>query len=821
MDLFAEIAVNIGGVDGVFDYQIPAAISDRLQPGCLVEIPYNAIQVQGVVVRIKKETDYRGEIKWISRLIKPTPVITPPYMHLAIDLSVAFHQPLSAFLQAMLPPGLSRRSYMLYTSVVPDDADLSQLQGIQLELLQMLASRGPQRSVQLDRAFSRRNWRKTMQLLIKNEWVQATSILPDPKATPKKVQNAMLHPHVNRAMIASADTGKAGGEAAERRRRLLMVLAKEKAPAQVSYLYASTGCNSSDIRLLEQKGLLIVGEETVIRDPVRGIQPEGSGIPQLTADQQRAWQGIQRELASSAPKPIMLRGITGSGKTELYLKAAELTVQLGKQALIMVPEIALTPQTVQRFLDRFSGTVGVFHSRLSDGERYDTWQRAVRGELPVLIGPRSALMVQLPNIGLIVLDECHDDSYYQLDQTPQYDCRDAALFLSKETGASVIFGSATPNVSQYFQALREKWPLIHLDQRIAAQGDTRPPGAEHVPLPLVEIVDMRAELTAGNSSIFSVALQTALQKTVSAGQQAILFLNRRGDATVIFCRDCGYTLNCPRCDFPLTLHTGSGLLQCHTCGYTRNMPQVCPACKSKRIRQYGMGTERVEQMLKQLIPSVRVLRWDADSVTGRNAEGVILSHFRNHNADVLVGTQMLAKGLDLPLVTLVGMVLADVGLNFPDYRASEHAFQLLAQVAGRAGRSQLGGKAILQTFQPDHYAIQFAATHDFPGFYQAELDRRRDIQYPPFSRLIRLETQDLYAENAERRAEALAVELNRRIDASVDKTLEMIGPVPPFFARQRGYYRWQIILKGHQPDNLLVDLALGNWQISVNPPRIL
>ena len=821
MASYAEIAVNISGIEGLFDYLIPPDMQAQIRPGCLVEIPYNYTLAQGIVIRVKDDTQFEGALKVITRLIKPDPIIPQMYLNLSRKLVDEFLQPQAGFLQAMLPPGYSRKPYVLYMPSVPDEADLTQLNPVQQKLLNLLLNNGPQRSTQLDHAFSRNNWRKAMQRLINLGWICSETILPAPKAAHKKVNTVMLHPDVDEDTIDMLDTGREGGDPAKRRRKMLEILATEGAAVRASYLYASTGGNSSDIRFLENKGLILTGEETVIRDPISGFSPEGTQAPILTHEQLKAWQIIERELNSKKPKPIMLRGITGSGKTELYLKAAEKAVGEGKQALILVPEIALTSQTIQRFLDRFPGQVGVFHSRLTDGERYDTWLRAASGKLSVLIGPRSALLVPLPSPGLIVLDECHDDSYYQLDKNPLYDSRDGALALSEESGACVIFGSATPNVSRYFQAEHEKWALIHLEQRISAHAKTAGRSASYVPLPAVTVVDMRAELTGGNSSIFSKALRDELIHTVSAGQQAVLFLNRRGSATIIFCRDCGYTINCPHCDFPLTLHSGSSQLMCHTCGYTRKMPSVCPACGSKRIRQYGMGTEKVEQELKQLIPAVRVLRWDADTAAGRQSEVVILSHFKQHNADVLVGTQMLAKGLDLPLVTLVGMVLADVGLSFPDYRASANAFQLLTQVAGRAGRSDLGGKAILQTFQPDHYAVQFAAQHDFSGFYRSELARRRDIQYPPFTRIICLETRDLYAENAQSRANLLADELSARIGQCEDKTLVMIGPVPPYFARQRGYYRWQILIKGNRPEVVLDDLPLANWKITVNPPRIL
>ncbi len=820
MGSYAEIAVNISGVDGVFDYRIPPDLGGKIQPGCLVEVSYNALRAQGIIIRTKPKTGFKGEIKQIEKLIKPEPILPRVYIELAEKLASQFHQPLAAFLQSMLPPGISRRPAVLYAATAADDADLTGLGKLQLRLLAQLDERGPLRSTQLDHAFSRKNWRGAMRKLVERGLVRSETILPSPKISRKKVSTVLLHPDVGRGQIVDADTGKAGGAASMRRQKMLRMLADENKPVRVSYLYASTGGNSSDIRFLEKKGLVLLEEENVVRDPIREFEPEGTRAPALTSDQKNAWQVIRNEIHSASPQPIMLRGITGSGKTELYLTAAEEVVQRGEQALILVPEIALTPQTIQRFLDRFPGKVGVFHSRLSDGERFDTWQRAADGKLSVLIGPRSALLVPLPKVGLIVLDECHDDSYYQLEQIPLYDSRDGAIMLADKVKACLIFGSATPNVSRYFQAVREKWPLIVMEKRISSDKTGNKP-TQFVPLPEVEIVDMRSELTGGNSSIFSRSLQGALKETVTAGHQAILFLNRRGSATIIFCRDCGYTVYCPRCSFPLTFHAGSKHLQCHTCGYTRGMPEKCPECGGGRIRQYGMGTEKVESALKQLIPDVRVLRWDADTSTGRNAEAVILSHFKNHNADVLVGTQMLAKGLDLPLVTLVGMILADVGLSFPDYRSSEHAFQLMTQVAGRAGRSELGGKAILQTFQPDHYAIQFSARHDFRGFFEEELDRRRDIQYPPYTALIRLETRDLYEEKAKERARLLAVELKNKIADSANKSLEMIGPVPPYFSRQRGYYRWQIILKGQNPGVILQDVPLSKWKITLNPPRLL
>ncbi|MDO9300707.1 MAG: primosomal protein N', partial [Anaerolineales bacterium] len=381
---------------------------------------------------------------------------------------------------------------------------------------------------------------------------------------------------------------------------------------------------------------------------------------------------------------FILYGVTGSGKTEIYLRAAEETIKRGKQVIILVPEIALTPQAVRRFLSRFPGQVGLVHSKLSEGERYDTWRRARSGKLKVIIGARSALFTPLPNVGLIVVDECHDSSFYQSDP-PYYHAVAAAQDYARLCGAVCVLGSATPTVEQRFQAEHGQLIKLELPCRIVETG-----------LPPVQVVDMREELKTGNRGIFSRALAESLAETISRGEQAILFLNRRGTATYIFCRDCGHVLKCPNCETPLTYHVENQVegqkskvadlrpstfdLRCHRCNYTRKMPKTCPACGGKNIRAYGLGSEKVEADVQAMFPNVRTLRWDWDTTRQKDAHEMILTHFSNHQADVLVGTQMLAKGLDLPLVTLVGIVLADVGLNLPDPFASERVFQTLTQV---------------------------------------------------------------------------------------------------------------------------------------------
>jgi primosomal protein N' (replication factor Y) len=488
------------------------------------------------------------------------------------------------------------------------------------------------------------------------------------------------------------------------------------------------------------------------------------------------------------------------------------------------------------------------HSRLSPGERFDTWRRARLGQISVVIGPRSALFIPFSNLGLIVVDEFHDDTYYQSESQPHYHARDIAVAYAKLAGAVCVMGSATPDIVSRYHAAERQWHYLSLPLRILAHRQTvesqvrklgissqyRPIGeqAETIDLPRVEVVDMRTELQAGNRSIFSRSLTDALTKVLEHEQQAILFLNRRGSATYIFCRDCGYILKCPRCDLPLTYHiagikTGkdghaeANLLTCHYCGYKRQMPTLCPQCKSERIRQYGTGTEKVEAEVQQLFPQAHTLRWDFETTRQKGAHDAIMSHFISHQADVLVGTQMIAKGLDLPFVTLVGVVLADVGLSLPDLRSTERTFQVLTQVAGRAGRSPLGGQVILQTFQPEHYVIQAASRHDYQAFYQQELEYRRQLHYPPFSQLVRLEYRHRDPAIAEASARAFASQILGWLQEQDRRETELVGPVPCFFSRLGGLYRWQIVLRGPDPTSLLRGRPFGDWRVEVNPPSLL
>jgi len=851
MTTYVEIAVNVPQVSGSFHYHLLPELEGHVQPGHLVEVPFGSQKVQGVVMRLLRQAEV-PETKPVTSLLYEQVVLTPQQIRLAEEMASATLSPVAACIGLMIPPGIDQQADILYQLVNPELPVKPELTSLQNRILKLISRRGPLRGRQLDNAFGRLEWRPSMRSLVRQGYLSTRTVLPPPSVRAKTARTAHLATSPEQAETQMAHLGRAGSEALQRRQSMLRMLLQEQGEVNVAWLYAESGGSLADLQALAQRGLVTLGEEEVWRDPLEGMEFVASEPPTLTVDQAAAWKeilaGIQSSADGKAVKPFMLHGVTGSGKTEIYLRAVQETLRLGKQAIVLVPEIALTPQTIRRFASRFPGRVGSTHSRLSLGERFDTWRRARLGQLSVMVGPRSALFTPFTNLGLVVVDEFHDDTYYQADILPHYHAREVALTYAQIAGAVCILGSATPDISSFYNASRRKWhhlqlPLRILAHRLAVESQVQKYGlpsryrpfsaqAATIDLPPVEVVDMRQELQAGNRSIFSRSLQHALGETLDHEQQAILFLNRRGTATYIFCRDCGYILKCPRCDLPLTFHTGGskigrhshppgGELVCHYCGYTRKMPVLCPQCRSKRIRQYGTGTEKVEAEVHALFPQAQILRWDYETTRFKGAHDTILDHFINHRADVLIGTQMIAKGLDLPLVTLVGVVLADVGLSLPDPRAAERTFQVLTQVAGRAGRSPLGGQVVLQTFLPEHYVIQAAARHDYLAFYQQELNYRRQLHYPPFSSLVRLEYRQIDPSRAEEAAFEMAKQVKAWLREADQASTELVGPVPCFFSRLGSLYRWQIILRGPDPEAILRGRTLGDWRIEVNPPSLL
>ncbi len=860
--MFAEIVVNLP-VEGTFHYHIPAQLAGRLQVGHLVSVSFGMQKAQGVILGFDLHAPV-PETKPVDGLLDRDPVVSAIQLALARWLSETYLAPLADCIRLFIPPGLAKRGDVLITPIL-DPNQVEPADDTQARLLKLLQQRGPLRGRQIAWSLPRRNWRRAVANLVERGLVLREPVLDPPSIREKQVKMAELGfpPEMIETIIAQHfDPNRLPANrraAAHRRAAILRRLAEAREPLELGAIYAAVeGSSLTDLRALAEDDLIVLREQHAWRDPLAGRLFVPDTPPCLTPHQTAAWDFIRQALeADQAARPILLHGVTGSGKTELYLRAVAQALELGKRAMVLVPEIALTPQTVRRFGARFPGRLGLIHSGLSTGERYDTWRRIRNGQIDVVIGPRSALFAPLENLGVIIIDECHDDSYKQSPPLvpPYYHALPTAIELARLHCALVIMGSATPDITTYARAAPPDaeqpgdYTLLDLPSRIMGHRQAIEAQAIHyhvsrtcythqpedpdeavmIDLPPVQIVDMRQELRAGNRSIFSRALTAALTETLARREQAILFLNRRGTATYVFCRACGYVLTCPRCDVPFTWHTHGDLqegqqsaLVCHHCGYQTSHPEKCPACDSSQIKFFGGGTERIEKEVSRQFPQAHVVRWDRDTTGGRDIHDQILQQFVDHQADVLIGTQMVAKGLDLPLVTLVGVISADTALYLPDYRSGERTFQLLTQVAGRAGRGLLGGRVILQTYAPDHYSIRAASEHDFFAFYQQEMRYRAELGYPPYSRLARLEIRAESAERARREGERLRSILAQRIAERKLVQTSLIGPAPCFYPRHEGLYRWHIIVRGPDPISILRDLPpMQGLCIDIDPLSLL
>ncbi|MEG6522149.1 primosomal protein N' [Desulfotomaculum sp. 1211_IL3151] len=557
------------------------------------------------------------------------------------------------------------------------------------------------------------------------------------------------------------------------------------------------------INALIDKGLLKETELTGAEDD-KYLGPK----PNLTKEQAIAVTQISQALKEEKPSAWLLHGVTGSGKTEVYLRIIEEALGQNRQAIVLVPEISLTPQMVQRFKLRFGSQVALLHSALSQGERYAEKARLRNGEARVVLGARSAIFAPLPNPGVIIIDEEHESSYKQ-DESPKYHAREVALQRAAQHKAVVVLGSATPAIESYCRA-RPGGPyqLIRLTKRV----DQRK-------MPVVHIVDLRKEFASGNKGIFSRLFIHALSERIEKNEKSIIFLNRRGYASVVVCHHCGQVIKCPHCDISLTLHK-DGLLRCHYCGYGSRIPQKCPSCASSVIRNFGLGTQRVEEEIKKLFPSIKVLRMDADTTTRKGSHQKLLDQFIGGDAQVLVGTQMIAKGLDIPQVTLVGVVSADITLHMPDFRAAERTFQLLTQVAGRAGRGEIEGEVIIQTYDPEHYSILHAQQHDFIHFFQKEMATRRTLYYPPFSFIIRIMFSGVNEGDVLSAAQVWLERLSKTRQETDLSNIDILGPAPAGITRINDRYRWQLLLRGPVSRDLRKIVTLVLEQLGIRYKQV-
>ncbi|HEX6482186.1 MAG TPA: primosomal protein N' [Ktedonobacteraceae bacterium] len=749
------------------------------------------------------------------------------------------------------------------------------------EILQeALASGIIEREPQLDAPRTRTRRKRVVRLIAQGEtlyaWLQRTEAqlqasLPEPghssiapdnvRRRPKKsVPDPWTIPDASAALALTPQNR--AGLLAQRQLAAVNLLQHDKSEPGMSahwtpgMLCKASGLNPKQLQVLVEKRIIAIEEIEVQRDPLLGRVILPSAPLPLTTDQREALEQIlagrsdgvpvgtisgvygahfnslapregsrgathQGEQSSALPShtggainlaptgkphgPILLHGVTGSGKTEVYLQALAAMIAQGRRGIVLVPEIALTAQAIQRFAGRFPGRVAIIHSALTDGERYDEWRRIRTGQVDVVIGSRSALFAPVPDLGIVILDEEHEPAYKQDERRPTYQAREVAITLGGILNIPVVLGSATPSVESFYRAEREEYRLVELRNRIGAT------------LPPVEIIDLRSELHAGNTSIISRRLQSELEQVLSKGQQAILYLNRRGAASCVLCRECGYVAMCDRCDVPLTYHSTERILLCHYCNGQSKILDICPQCNSVSMRYFGLGTEKVEDTIGHLFPQARLLRWDRDTARHRRAHEQLLDRFANREADILVGTQMIAKGLDLPGVTLVGVISADIALMLPDFAASERAFTLLTQVAGRAGRGEEAGQVIIQTFNPQHFCIDAASRHDYHEFYEAEIDVRRRYGYPPFRQFVKF----TYSHENRRRSQNEALLLREKLDQWIERLglvqTDIVGPAPALMERIRGKYRWQMIARGPDLHPLLRVIDTPGWEVDIDP----
>jgi primosomal protein N' (replication factor Y) len=841
----------------LFSYRVPDALTASISVGHLVAIPFGERMAAGIVWAldasddlIETETESATQshtyLRSIIRLLLPEPIIAEAHHALAEWIADYYATPLSDAMRLMLPPGLlsSIREVLLPTESSPiASLDLTQDAA---KMLGLLRARGRLDRAQIRETLGPQRARTAISALVRSGYASLVTEIP-------AAQREKRHARIVRLTGTSAQVGRwqetarkaldermgrptlrdqavaprsrseeREGERLLRQLAVIDVLTRPgiEAPWRLEELQRLTRATATALRELQAAGLIEVDEATVRHDPLAGRDIAQTSPLSLTAAQARALATITAPRAPDSSRVILLHGITGSGKTEIYLQALATTLARGERGIVLVPEIALTPQAMERYAGRFPGRVALLHSGLSDAERLDEWRRIHTGAVDVVLGSRSALFAPLERLGLIVVDEEHEGAYKQ-DRRPTYHARDVAIQLGALTGATVVLGSATPSVEAYWRAQLGEYTLVELHERApAGESDVPPMG-----LPPVTLVDLRAELREGNTSILSDSLVMALRETLERGEQAILFLNRRGMASMVVCRECGYVARCSHCDISMTLHASEHAVICHYCGRKASVPHVCPICHSTSIRFFGLGTERVEGAVKRRFPAARVLRWDRDTAKTRQTHEELLRAFAERRADVLVGTQMIAKGLDLPAVTLVGVVSADIALFLPDFRASERTFQLLTQVAGRAGRGTQAGRALIQTFNPDHFCIQSAARHDYAGFVGAEVAARQRYGYPPFRRFMKctFSHRDRYTAQVE--ATALAGRLEQLLLELGLAQSDIVGPAPAFLERLRGVYRWQVIVRGAELRPLLHALAREDlphgWAIDIDPASTL
>ena len=773
---YVNVALPIPGAS-VYSYAVPEGMRALLQVGHRVLVPLRGRQVTGVVVERAVDAPAHA-LKPISDVLDEIPLLAPGQMAFLEWLARYYKASLGEVLRAALPSGIEQEE-LRYAEITDEGRrtaasyehdGLGHRGEIRLALLAQLARAGTESC----RSLLKREGRASTTDLLALERRQLLSLAYRfKKGLVSEKEEQLL------SLVARPD-----GKLSAAQEAIISLLEERKEITRTEFRRHFPKRADTMKRLIE-RGAVAVTHTRVFRDPFQGEAVIPHDAPQLT-DNQRAVLETIVGLPERQFSPVLLHGVTGSGKTEIYLRMVQQVIQRGGCALLLVPEISLTPQLAARVRGRFGDQVALLHSGLGRGIRYDQWMRIRSGAVKIVLGARSALFAPLEHLGVIIVDEEHDGSFKQ-EEAPRYHARDCALMLGKLKGCPVILGSATPALESYHNALAGRYRLLTMPHRVTPQ-----------PLPQVEVVDLRG-LTPGEDSdpyrfLVSPQLEAAIRQVLAGREQALLFLNRRGFATVLLCKLCGHTVECNNCSIAMTYHQRKGCLVCHYCDERRAIPETCPKCQSPHMGRLGFGTERIESICQRLFPEARIARMDRDTTRGKQLR-TLLDDFRDKKIDLLIGTQMLAKGHDFPGVTLVGVIAADTGLNFPDFRAGERTFQLLTQVAGRAGRGKKPGRVLIQTYSAEHYVLRHALSHDFEGFFAREIAHRREANYPPFSYLAMIRLSGDNARDVEEEARRIASALSQIVDP---QQLRVMGPAVAPIERLRGQTRWQLLLKARK-----------------------
>jgi len=776
MKEIVEVAVGLP-VFKTFHYRIPEKMKESLRVGMRVLVPFKGRKVTGFSIDLfdQPPEGVEEKLREVERLLDEAPLIDPQMFHFYRWISDYYLYPLGEVIKTGLPPGLHLKSELILSLTQEGKERLNQggLEPVQEKVLKEIERCGKISLKKTLKHFPQEvskpqliSWKRKGLLNI-DAGIEGKEVKPKIE---KVVQYQGAEPH----------------PLLPKKQAEILKWVKERGEIFYSELNKRFKSPSKSVQSLQTKGLLSLSKREICRDLSSRPELKPYPKPEPTSDQEGVLGEILKGIHSKRFSPFLLYGVTGSGKTEIYLRAIEEVLAQGREAIILVPEISLTPQLLSRFKDRFGETLALLHSGLGKGERYDQWRRIWKGEVKIAMGARSAIFAPFKNVGIIIVDEEHDPSYKQ-EEKFKYHARDVAVVRAKQVEATLLLGSATPSLESFYNAEKGKFHLLNLPERI-----------EGKPLPRVEVVDIKKE----GGGLFSDKVRAALQKNIEEKKQSLLFLNRRGFANFLLCPDCGHTFKCPNCSVTLTYHLRDRSLQCHYCDYRIRAPGDCPKCEGHRLQGMGIGTERLEQEIRSLFPGAQVGRMDRDTTLRRRSHLQILKGLESGTIDILVGTQMIVKGHDFPNVTFVGVVSADTSLHFPDFRSSERTFQLLTQVAGRAGRGKIFGEVVIQTFNPDHYSILRAKDHDYIGFYQEEIPYRRALDYPPFSRFINFRLVG----NSETRTKGMAAEMGRvgqsLLKKGYGKGIEILGPSTAPFAKMRGKFRWQMLAKGKSPQLL-------------------